>query len=95
MAALLTLLTEVPLAGRTISMDAGLLTGAVTQTITRQAGEYIGMVKGNHPELLAVLDAWVATAVLSPLGGNGSAPASRAGPACATATETVSGRFAT
>ena len=35
-AALLTLLTEVPLAGRTISMDAGLLSGTVTQVITRQ-----------------------------------------------------------
>ena len=74
-AALLTLLTEVPLAGRTISMDAGLLTGAVTQTITRQEGAYIGMVKGNNPEVLAVLDEWVATAVLSPLSGNGSTPA--------------------
>src|SRR6266542_274715 len=94
-AALLTLLTAVPLAGRIISMDAGLLTGAVTQTITRQEGEYIGMVKGNNPEVLAVLDEWVATAVLSPLRRNGSAPAGRAGPACATATETVSVRSAT
>jgi DDE_Tnp_1-associated len=94
-AALLTLLTAVPLAGRIISMDAGLLTGAVTQTITRQEGEYIGMVKGNNPEVLAVLDEWVATAVLSPLRRNGSAPAGRAGPDCATATETVSVRSAT
>jgi hypothetical protein len=37
-----------------------------TQTITRQEGDYIGMVKGNNPEVLAVLDEWVATAVLSP-----------------------------
>jgi hypothetical protein len=67
-AALLALLTEVPLAGRTISMDAGLLTAAVTQTITQQQGEYIGMVKGNNPEVVAVLDEWVAADVLSPLG---------------------------
>ena len=56
-------------------MDAGLLTGAVTQTITQQQGEYIGMVKGNNPEVLAVLDEWIAAEVLSPSGGSGSAPA--------------------
>ena len=94
-AALLTLLTEVPLAGRTISMDAGLLTGTVTQTITRQEGDYIGMVKGNNPEVLAVLDAWVATAVLSPLGGNGSAPADPRSPDCIPATEADRSRCAT
>ena len=94
-AALLTLLTEVPLALRTISMDAGVRTGAVTQTITRQEGEYIGMVKGNNPELLAVLDEWVATAVLSPLGGNGSAPADPRSPDCTSATKADRSRCAT
>lgn len=87
-AALLALLTEVPLAGRTISMDAGLLTAAVTQTITHQQGEYVGMVKGNNPEVLTVLDDWVAAEVLSPYGGNRSTPASPRGPDCASATET-------
>jgi hypothetical protein len=72
-AALLALLREVPLAGRTISMDAGLLTGAVTEVITEEEGEYIGVVKGNNPELVAVLDEWVAAEVLSPLSRNGSA----------------------
>jgi hypothetical protein len=74
-AALLALLREVPLAQRTISMDAGLLTGAVTEVISEERGQYIGMVKGNNPELLAVLDEWVAAAVLSPLSRNGSTPA--------------------
>jgi hypothetical protein len=74
-AALLALLREVPLAQRTISMDAGLLTGAVTEVITEEGGEYIGTVKGNNPELVAVLDEWVAAEVLSPLCGNGSASA--------------------
>lgn len=92
--ALLVLLTEVPLAQRTISMDAGLLSGAVTQTITQQQGEYIGMVKGNNPEVLAVLDEWVAADVLSPSGGNGSAPACPGSPDRASETETVSRRGA-
>lgn len=90
--ALLMLLTEVPLAGRIISMDAGLLSGAVTQTITEQKGEYIGMVKGNNPEVLAVLDEWVAADVLSPLGPKRSTPAGSRDPDSATATETPSGR---
>jgi DDE_Tnp_1-associated len=87
-AALLALLTEVSLGGRTISMDAGLLCGAITQTITQQEADSIGMVKGNNPEVLAVLDDWVAAAVLSPFGGNGSAAARPPSPDCATAAET-------
>jgi hypothetical protein len=93
-AALLALLTEVSLAGRTISMDAGLLTAAITHTIIQHEGEYIGMVKGNNPEVLAVLDDWVAAAILSPLGGNGSALARSGDPDCASATETPGGRRA-
>jgi hypothetical protein len=94
LAALLSLLTQVPLVGRTISMDAGLLSGAVTQTITQQQGEYIGMVKGNNPELLAVLDEWVAAEVLSPLDPNGRTPAPSRDPDSATAKETPAGREA-
>jgi hypothetical protein len=50
-AALLVLLTEVPLAGRMISMDAGLLTAGVTQTIQQEQGDYLGSVKGNQAEV--------------------------------------------
>lgn len=87
-AALLALLTEVSVVGRTISMDAGLLSGTVTQTIKEQEGDYIGMVKGNNPEVLAVLDEWVAAEVLSPFGGNGSGTARSRSPDCATTAET-------
>jgi hypothetical protein len=73
-AALLALLTEVPLKGRTISMDAGLLNAQVTQTIKEQQGDYVGVVKGNQAEIQTLLDAWVAEAVLSPPGrGSGTA----------------------
>jgi hypothetical protein len=65
-AALLALLSDVPLRGRTISMDAGLLNAQVTQTITQHQGDYVGVVKGNQAELQTLLDAWVAEAVLSP-----------------------------
>jgi hypothetical protein len=75
-AALLALLREMPLEGRIISMDAGLLTGAVTEVITEQGGQYIGVVKGNNPELKQVLDEWVAAEVLSPLSRNGGTSSS-------------------
>lgn len=68
-AALLVLLREVPLAGRTLTMDAGLLHAQATQTIRLHQGDYAGVVKGNQAEILSVLDDWVAQAVLSPPGG--------------------------
>jgi hypothetical protein len=67
----------------------------VTQTITRQEGDYIGMVKGNNPEVLAVLDEWVATAVLSPLSGDGCTAAGPRNPDCGCAAETSAGRATT
>ncbi len=54
-AALLVLLREVPLDGRTVTMDAGLLHAQATQTIRLQQGDYAGVVKGNQGELLAAL----------------------------------------
>ncbi len=85
-AALLALLTEVPLGGRTVSMDAGLLNAQVTQTITEQHGDYVGSVKGNQAEVLSLLDAWVAEAVLSPPGRTSGATARAGGADCASAT---------
>src|SRR5262245_8493908 len=82
-AALLVLLSEVPLSGRTISMDAGLLNAQVTQTITAQQGEYVGVVKGNQAEIQTLLDEWIAPAVLSPPGRSSGAAADGGGRDCA------------
>jgi hypothetical protein len=76
-AALLVLLSEVPLLGRTVSMDAGLLNAQVTQTISQQHGDYVGSVKGNQPELRSLMDAWIAEAVLSPPSRSSSPAAGR------------------
>jgi hypothetical protein len=83
-AALLVLLTEVPLKGRTVSMDAGLLHAQVTQKLTQQESDYVGVVKGNQAEVQALLDDWVAEAVLSPCGRNSSTPAGGGDPDCTT-----------
>jgi hypothetical protein len=84
-AALLLLLTEVPLEGRIISMDAGLLNAHVTQTIKEAHGDYVGSVKGNQAEVLALLDAWAAEAVLSPPDGTAGGTPSSGGRDCAAA----------
>jgi hypothetical protein len=65
-AALLVLLTEVPLRERLLTLDAGLLTAQVTQDIRAQDGDYLGLVKGNHAEMKAILDDWVDEDVFSP-----------------------------
>jgi hypothetical protein len=65
-AALVALLTEVPLRERLLTLDAGLLTAPVTQDIRTQGGDYLGLVKGNQAEVKAVLDDWIADAVFSP-----------------------------
>jgi hypothetical protein len=61
---LLILLREVPLQGKIITLDAGLLQGGVTRLITRQGGDYLGVVKQNHRELKAAVDGWVEEVVL-------------------------------
>lgn len=87
-AALLLLLNEVPLAGRTISMDAGLLNAGVTETISRREGDYLGTVKGNQLEVQALLDDWIERAVLSPLSPRCGAAAGSRERDCSTAPET-------
>lgn len=70
--AALALLREAPLAGRVVTLDAGLLSAEATQVVTAQGGDYVGVVKENHPVVKAVLDEWVQDAVVSPLGAAGA-----------------------
>ena len=62
--ALLGLFRQVPLAGRTVTLDAGLLQGGITRVVPRQGGAYLGVVKQNQREIKAVLDEWVQEAVI-------------------------------
>lgn len=64
--ALLRLLGAAPLGGRVVTLDAGLTTTAVTQVITERGGDYIGVVKGNQPEVKQAVDDWVAEQVFPP-----------------------------
>lgn len=55
-AAALRLLKGTPLAGRTVTMDAGLLQRPIVAEVLAQGGEYVGVLKGNHPVLKAAVD---------------------------------------
>lgn len=65
-AATIALLKRQPLQGRVVVADAGLLCRAVVQTIQDGAGDYLGVVKGNQPELKEALETWVEPQVSPP-----------------------------
>ena len=65
-AATLALLASVPLDGRVVTMDAGLLNRQTTHCILEGGGDYVGLVKGNHEAVRGAIDEWVDGAI-SPL----------------------------
>ena len=64
MGALLRLCSQVSLAGRTLTLGAGLLHSGITRVVPRQGGAYLGVVKLNQREIKAVLDEWVHETVI-------------------------------
>jgi hypothetical protein len=71
----LAVLRSIPLQGRVVTLDAGLISAEATQVITSAEGDYIGVVKENYPSVKADIDAWIEDqgVALSPPG----APSSR------------------
>jgi hypothetical protein len=55
----LALLREVPLAGRTVTLDAGLFKRPQVGAILAGGGDYLGILKDNVPEVKAVVDEWL------------------------------------
>lgn len=66
-AATIELLKTLPLQGKLVTADAGLLYRSVVDTIVEGGGDYLGVVKENQPELKEAIDEWVKPNV-SPLG---------------------------
>lgn len=71
-AAAVELLKGMPLKGKLVTADAGLLYRPVVDTIVEGGGDYLGVVKGNQPELKEAVDEWI-EANISPLGQGASA----------------------
>ena len=57
--AALVLLRELPLEGRTVTLDAGLLQRPIVREVLNRGGNYLGTLKENHPEVKAAVDEWV------------------------------------
>jgi hypothetical protein len=53
------LLKGLPLKGKLVTADAGLLCRPVVDTILDGGGDYLGVVKNNQPELKQAVDEWV------------------------------------
>ncbi len=66
LAAALALLERLPLEGRVVTADAGLLHREFAQTVLRRGGDYLGVVKENQPELKAAVDRWIREGVSPP-----------------------------
>jgi hypothetical protein len=64
-AATITLLQKLPLRGKVVVADAGLLCRPVVEAIREGEGDYLGLVKDNQPQVKEALDTWI-DAQLSP-----------------------------
>jgi hypothetical protein len=64
--ATLQLLKAVPLEGKLVTLDAGLLRREVANTIVEQNGDYLGPLKGNEAELKEAVDAWIEGQIFPP-----------------------------
>jgi len=72
--ATLQLLKAVPLEGKLVTLDAGLLNREVANTIVEQGGDYLGPIKGNSAELKEAVDAWMEGQIFSPSGTSPGRP---------------------
>lgn len=67
--AALSLLRATCLEGRLVIADAGLLCRPFVKTVLEGAGDYLGVVKDNQPEVKEALDEWIVEGVFPPRAG--------------------------
>jgi len=61
------LIKSLPLQGKVVTADAGLLHRELVDAVLKQGGDYVGLIKGNEPDMKQMVDDWVAPQV-SPSG---------------------------
>jgi hypothetical protein len=64
--ATLKLLKAVPLQGKLVTLDAGLLHREVANTIVTQGGDYLGAIKGNEAQVKQAVDEWIEAKISPP-----------------------------
>jgi hypothetical protein len=70
--AALDLLHSLPVRGKLVTADAGLLRRALANQVIAQGGDYLGPLKENAPEVKQAMDVWVAAQVSPPQSGTPS-----------------------
>jgi len=60
------LLRSLPLRGKVVTVDAGLLHRNVVGAVLDQGGDYLGVIKNNEPDVKQMLDDWVDPQVSPP-----------------------------
>ena len=64
--AALRLLRAMPLEGKLVIADAGLLCRSFIKTVLDEGGDYLGLVKDNQPALKEALEEWIEPDLFSP-----------------------------
>lgn len=64
--AALALLRAMPLEGKLVVADAGLLCRSVAKTVVAEGGDYLGLVKDNQPALKQALEEWMTPDLFPP-----------------------------
>jgi hypothetical protein len=64
--AALRLLRGIPLEGKLVIADAGLLCRPFVKTVLEGKGDYLGLVKDNQPEVKEALEYWIADDLFPP-----------------------------
>ena len=65
------LIGSLPLQGKVVTVDAGLLHRELVAAVLDQGGDYLGLIKGNEPDVKQMVDDWV-TPQISPPGARTS-----------------------
>jgi hypothetical protein len=60
------LITSLPLQERVVTVDAGLMHRELVDAVLAQGGEYLGLIKGNEPDVKQMLEDWVDPQVSPP-----------------------------
>ena len=66
------LLRGLPLQGKVVTVDAGLLHRDLVDTVLDQGGDYLGLIKDNEPGAKLVVDEWIEPQIFPPRSGTSS-----------------------
>lgn len=63
------LIKSLPLEGKVVTVDAGLLHRELVDAVLEQGGDYVGLIKGNEPDVKQMVDDWVDPQISPPGAG--------------------------